>query len=191
MKIAIIDNYDSFTYNLYQLFAVTAKKGTQIDVFKNDQIEPHYIAKHKYTHIVISPGPKDPMQSGMSCDIIKEYHNKIPILGVCLGHQCIAHVFGAKVIKAANVLHGKTSKIYHHSSGLFKNIESPFTAARYHSLIINKIPKEFQLTAWTKQNEIMGIQHKQYPLFGVQFHPESFMTEFGDKIIKNFINANY
>ncbi|MDP2642634.1 MAG: aminodeoxychorismate/anthranilate synthase component II [Candidatus Peregrinibacteria bacterium] len=185
--ILLIDNYDSFTYNLYQLIE---SLGEETKVVKNDEITINEIKKIKPSKIVISPGPGSPKDSGISKQVIETFYKEIPILGVCLGHQCIGEIFGSKVVHAKKLMHGKTSKIYHDKKYIFKNLKNPFTGARYHSLIINKIPKDFLLTAWTKEKEIMGIKHEKYKLFGVQFHPESFMTEEGEKIMKNFLNEN-
>jgi len=185
--ILLIDNYDSFTYNLYQLIE---SLGKETKVVKNDEITINEIKKIKPSKIVISPGPGSPKDSGLSKQVIEAFYKEIPILGVCLGHQCIGEIFGAKVIHAKKLMHGKTSKIYHDKKSIFTNVKNPFTGARYHSLMINKVPKDFLLTAWTKDKEIMGIKHKKYKLFGVQFHPESFMTKEGEKIIKNFLNEN-
>jgi len=185
IKILLIDNYDSFTYNLYQQFLVCG--AGKVDVFKNDEIN---IAKiNSYSHIVISPGPKDPLHAGISCRVISRYYREIPILGVCLGHQCIGQVFGVNTVRAPQPVHGKTSEIFHTGDGIFKSNKNPFLAARYHSLVIDKVPENFTLTAWTRDNIIMGIQSNEFPLFGVQFHPESFMTEEGNKIIKNFLKT--
>lgn len=188
MKILLIDNYDSFTFNLYQQIE---RLGGRVDVRKHDEAcEPD-----KYDAIVISPGPKAPRDAGISCDIIREFYGKKPILGVCLGHQCIGEVFGAKTIHAPQVMHGKTSDIEHTGKGLFAGAPEPFRVARYHSLIVDRVPDEFELTAWTRcqsaseakhHNIIMAISHVSAPTFGVQFHPESFLTEGGDILIKNF-----
>lgn len=164
--------------------------GEETKVVKNDEITVSGIKKIKPSKIIISPGPGSPKDSGISKKIIKTFYKEIPILGVCLGHQCIGEIFGSKVIHAKKLMHGKTSKIYHDKKNIFKDIKNPFVAARYHSLIIDKIPKNFILTAWTKDKEIMGIKHEKYKLFGIQFHPESFMTEEGKKIMKNFLNEN-
>lgn len=186
--ILIIDNYDSFTHNLYQQIE---SLGSKTKIFKNDEITIHQIQKLKPNKIIISPGPGRPKNSGISMEVIKNFYKKIPILGVCLGQECIGELFGAKIIHAKKIMHGKTSKIYHTTENLTKNlfnkIKNPFVAARYHSLIINKVPKDFVLTAWTLDNEIMAIQHKKFPLYSVQFHPESFLTEEGDKLMKNFL----
>lgn len=182
--ILIIDNYDSFTYNLYQQIESLNKK---TKVFKNDEISLEQIKRLKPEKIIISPGPKRPEDSGISIKVIKKFYKQIPILGVCLGHECIGQIFDAKVIHAKKILHGKTSEIYHNDSKLFKNISNPFSAARYHSLILDKTPQHFKLSAWTKDKEIMAIEHDKYPLYGIQFHPESFLTEEGNKIMHNFL----
>jgi len=180
----LIDNYDSFTYNLYQYFL---KEHINITIKRNDKITFKDIHKINPSKIIISPGPKTPKQSGISKQIIKEFGTKIPILGICLGHQCIADTFGGKVNKLNKIIHGNTSKIYHNKKGIFNNIPNPFLAARYHSLIVTKLPSCFEIIAWTKNKIIMGIQHKKWPIIGLQFHPESFLTEKGETIIKNFI----
>lgn len=185
--IVIIDNYDSFTYNLYQQIE---SFGEKTKIFKNDEIKISELKKIKPSKIIISPGPGRPSDSGISKKVIKNFYKKIPILGVCLGHQCIGELFGSKITHAKQILHGKTSKIFHTKKDLFLNIKNPFSAARYHSLVINKIPQNFILTAWTKDNKIMGIKHKKYPLFGIQFHTESFMTREGNKIMQNFLKYN-
>lgn len=189
MKIIIINNYDSFTYNLYQLVAEITKDLPL--VYNNDQLTYKQFSKIQPDAIVISPGPGNPENKkdfGISYEIIKNM--QIPILGVCLGHQGIASVFGAKIINAPVVFHGKQSLIYHQGDGLFQDIPQGFTAMRYHSLMIDKnnIPKELQKTAWTKDSVIMGIKHVTKPLFGVQFHPESIGTKYGKKLLENFIN---
>lgn len=181
----LLDNYDSFTYNLYHYFE---EQGIKVLVKRNDKITIKEIKKLNPEKIIISPGPKDPFDCGISCRVIKSFMKKIPILGVCLGHQCIGYVFGSKIIKSKRIMHGKTSLIYHNNSGLFKDIPSPFTAARYHSLIIKSIKRPLTVTAITKDNIIMGLKHESYHLWGIQFHPESFMTSYGKRIIKNFIN---
>ena len=182
--ILLIDNYDSFTYNLYQQIE---KLGTKTIVKKNDEISINEIAKLNPSKIVISPGPKDPQDSGISTQIIEKFYKKKPILGVCLGHQCIGSLFKSRVIQAKEIIHGKTSKITHTSQGIFKNISNPTEVARYHSLAIDKVPENFTLTAWTSDKEIMAMQHNKFPLHSIQFHTESFMTKEGDKIIKNFL----
>lgn len=183
--VLLIDNYDSFTYNLYQLIA---SLGFDVIVRKHDEITLKEIELLKPEKIVISPGPKRPEDAGISMGAIEKFYKTIPILGVCLGHQCIGQLFGVEVIHAKKVLHGKTSQVTHDNKGIFYGIKNPFLAARYHSLALEKVPKGFDLTAWTEDKEIMAIQHKEYPLYGIQFHPESFMTEQGDKIMKNFLS---
>lgn len=182
--ILIIDNYDSFTYNLYQQ---TESLGKSTLVVKNDEITLEKIAKLAPEKIIISPGPRRPEDSGISNAVVQKFYTQIPILGVCLGHECIGQIFGSRVVQAKRILHGKTSDIYHSNEKLFKGIKNPFKAARYHSLILDRVPENFKLTAWTKDKEIMAIKHKKYPLFGVQFHPESFLTEEGTKLMNNFL----
>lgn len=182
--ILIIDNYDSFTYNLYQQIR---SLGAKTKVVKNDQISIPQIQKLRPSKIIISPGPGRPEEGGISNKVVQKFYSQIPILGVCLGHQCIGQIFGSKIIHAKETLHGKTSPIFHTEDKLFKGISNPFNAARYHSLAIDTLPRDFILTAWDKNNEIMGIQHKKHPLFGIQFHPESFLTPEGDKLIHNFL----
>ncbi len=185
--ILVIDNYDSFTYNLVQYLG---EMGQTLKVYRNDKISLDAIKKLKPDYIVISPGPGGPKDAGISKSVIKEFAGKIPILGVCLGHQCIAEVFGAKIVRADRIMHGKTSKILHNKKGIFKNIGNPFLATRYHSLIIKKgtLPKDIDIIAKTKENEIMSIKHKKFNLWGVQFHPESILTENGKKLLKNFLD---
>jgi len=185
--ILMIDNYDSFTYNLVQYLS---ELGEKLAVYRNDKINLRTIEKLKPSHIVISPGPGRPNDAGISKQVIKRFGKKVPILGVCLGHQCVAEVFGGKIISAPKLMHGKTSMIYHDKVGIFKGITSPFEATRYHSLIVDKktLPKTFKITAWTKDKEIMSLRHKKFPVWGVQFHPESILTQYGKKLLKNFIN---
>ena len=183
--ILLIDNYDSFTYNLYQQIE---SLGHKTKVVAHDKITLKEIRKLKPEKIIISPGPKRPEHSGICISVIKNFYKTIPILGVCLGHEAIGQIFGSKVIHASKILHGKTSQIHHEQEGIFKGVKSPFQAARYHSLIINKVPDNFILTAWTSK-EIMAIQHKKYPLHGIQFHPESFMAPKGNKLMKNFLKS--
>lgn len=182
--ILLIDNYDSFTYNLYQQIE---SLGSKTIVKENDKISIREIKKLSPSHIVISPGPGTPRESGISPQIIKEFYSKLPILGVCLGHQAIAEVFGSKTVRAKYVLHGKVSNIINTGKNLFEGTKKTFKVARYHSLIIDKVPHDFNLDAYTDKNEIMAITHKKYPLYGIQFHPESFLTEEGNKIMKNFL----
>lgn len=185
--ILMIDNYDSFTYNLVQYLG---QLGEQLKVFRNDKISVKKIKQLKPKKIVISPGPGRPSEAGISNELIEKFKDEVPILGVCLGHQCIGEVFGGKVIHAKKIMHGKTSMIYHNKKDIFKNVPSPFEATRYHSLVIERksLPKELEITAYTKgDNEIMGVRHKKFPIWGVQFHPESILTGEGMKILKNFI----
>ena len=187
MKIILIDNYDSFTFNLYHYLSSLKVK---VDVIRNDEITDKEIIKNKYDKIVISPGPGNPNQSGNCIKIVKSLYKKIPILGVCLGHQIIGQVFGSKIIQAKKLMHGKTSMIQSNRIGILKNLPSRFEATRYHSLIIDKktLSKELEITAQTEDGLIMGIKHKKYNVHGVQFHPESIKTIIGIKILKNFIN---
>ena len=183
----MIDNYDSFTYNLVQYFN---QLGQEVEVHRNDLISLDDIEKKSPEYIVISPGPCTPEEAGISVELIKKFKDKFPILGVCLGHQCLGAAFGANIIRADEIMHGKLSEIIHDGSGLFKGLESPFKATRYHSLIIeeNTLEKEFLVRAWIENKTIMAIQHEKLPLFGLQFHPESIATEQGMEILKNFLN---
>ena len=185
-KIILIDNYDSFTFNLYHYLSSLKVK---VDVIRNDQITSYEILKKKYNKIVISPGPGNPNQSGNCLKIVKSLYKKIPILGVCLGHQIIGQVFGSKIIQTKKLMHGKTSKIISKKLGILKNLPTSFEATRYHSLIIDKktLSKELEITAESKDGLVMGVQHKKYAVHGVQFHPESIKTKLGIKILKNFI----
>ena len=185
-KIILIDNYDSFTFNLYHYLSSLK---VRVDVIRNDQITSNQILKKKYNKIVISPGPGNPNQSGNCLKIVKSLYKKIPILGVCLGHQIIGQVFGSKIVQAKRLMHGKTSKIISKKLGILKNLPKSFEATRYHSLIIDKksLSKHFEITAESKDGLIMGVQHKKYNVHGVQFHPESIKTKLGIKILKNFI----
>ncbi|MCK5451090.1 MAG: aminodeoxychorismate/anthranilate synthase component II [Candidatus Omnitrophica bacterium] len=184
--ILIIDNYDSFTYNLVQYLG---ELGESLEVYRNDKITLDEIKAIKPERIVISPGPGRPDDAGISKDVIREFEDEVPILGVCLGHQCIAEVYGSKVVRSERIMHGKVSSIYHNGEGVFKSIPSPFTATRYHSLIIDpeSLKDPLEMTAWTKEGEIMGVRHKEKPICGVQFHPESILTEEGKKLLGNFI----
>ena len=186
MKILLIDNYDSFTYNLYHYISKFKKN---VDVIRNDKIDAKTILRSKYSKIVISPGPGNPSQAGNCLNIVKEIYKKIPVLGVCLGHQIIAQVFGGKIIKAKNLMHGKTSIIKHNKNGLLSNIPMNFKATRYHSLVVDRknFPKDLIITAETKNKTIMGLMHNKYNVHGFQFHPESINTKIGVKLIKNFI----
>ena len=185
-KIILIDNYDSFTFNLYHYLSSLKVK---VDVIRNDQITSNEILKRKYNKIVISPGPGNPDQSGNCLKIVKSLYKKIPILGVCLGHQIIGQVFGSKIVQAKKLMHGKTSKIISKKIGILKNLPKSFEATRYHSLIIDKktLSKHLEITAESKDGLVMGVQHKKYNVHGVQFHPESIKTKLGIKILKNFI----
>jgi para-aminobenzoate synthetase component II len=182
----MIDNYDSFVYNLVRYFE---EIGEQVEVVRNDKININIIDVSKYLGIIISPGPKNPKEAGLSLDIIDKFKEKIPILGICLGHQCIGHYFGSEIIKGEKPMHGKISEVIHNNNGLFHNVKSPVKVTRYHSLIVDKetLPKELEITAESLDNVIMGIKHKELPIYGVQFHPEAELTEEGHKILVNFI----
>ena len=184
--ILMIDNYDSFTYNLVQYLG---ELGQDVRVFRNDQISIAEIRRLDPQRIIISPGPCTPLEAGISNDVIKAFAEKMPLLGVCLGHQCIAHTFGAKVVRAKRLMHGKTSMINHDGKGIYKGLPNPFEATRYHSLIVEpeSIPDCLEVTARTHQQEIMGIRHRELPVEGVQFHPESILTQCGMALLKNFI----
>ena len=187
MKVILIDNYDSFTFNLYHYLSSLK---VNVNVVRNDKIDDKEIIKDRYNRIVISPGPGNPNQAGNCIKIVKNLYKKIPILGVCLGHQIIGQVFGSKIIQAKKLMHGKTSTIKSKKIGILKNLPSKFKATRYHSLIIDKktLSRELEITAETKDGIIMGVKHKKYNIHGVQFHPESIKTTVGLKILKNFIN---
>jgi anthranilate synthase/aminodeoxychorismate synthase-like glutamine amidotransferase len=184
----IIDNYDSFTYNLVQYFGELGEKPV---VYRNDQITLQEIEQLKPERIVISPGPCTPKEAGISNDLIRHFAGKVPILGVCLGHQCIGYVYGGEIVRAGRLMHGKTSMIHHQNTGLFKGLENPFEATRYHSLVINPngFPSELEIMAETDMKEIMAVRHKKHPIWGVQFHPESILTKEGKKLSKNFLNV--
>lgn len=184
--ILIIDNYDSFTYNLVQYFG---ELNADPVVYRNDQITLEKIAELKPERIVISPGPKTPAEAGISNDVIREWGPKIPLLGVCLGHQCLAHVFGGEVVRAERLMHGKISPILHDGKGVFHGLPNPFDATRYHSLIVKRetLPSCLIITAETAEKEIMGLKHETYPVYGVQFHPESILTSQGKDILRNFL----
>ena len=186
--ILIIDNYDSFTYNLVQYLG---ELGANLVVHRNNKITLDQIEALAPEKIVISPGPCTPREAGISCDLIRHFAGRVPLLGVCLGHQCIGDVFGGDVVRAGRLMHGKTSMIYHNGEQIFDDLENPFEATRYHSLIVKKetLPDCFELTAWTDQDEIMGLRHKDYPIWGVQFHPESILTVEGKKLLANFLNG--
>jgi anthranilate synthase/aminodeoxychorismate synthase-like glutamine amidotransferase len=183
--IVVIDNYDSFTYNLVQYLG---ELGADVRVFRNDAVTVEELNTLDPSHIVISPGPGDPTQAGVSNEVIFQLGPRLPLLGVCLGHQCIGEVFGGKVTRAPRLMHGKASPIYHNGEGLFVDIPSPFEATRYHSLIVTEpLPTELQVTAFTSEGELMGLRHRHHPIFGVQFHPESILTAPGKQILRNFL----
>ena len=184
----MIDNYDSFTYNLVQYLG---SLGAQVLVKRNDQTTIEEIESLDPEGIVISPGPCTPAEAGISVDVIRRFHREIPILGVCLGHQSIGVAFGGRIVRAKRLMHGKVSQIFHTGEGVFKGIPSPFTAVRYHSLVIEResLPDVLKITAWSEDEEIMGVQHREYPVFGVQFHPESVLSEHGMDILKNFLEV--
>ncbi len=184
--LVMIDNYDSFTYNLVQYFQVLKER---VLVYRNDEITPSQIEELRPKYLVISPGPCTPKEAGVSVKLIQEFAGKIPILGVCLGHQSIGAAFGAKIVRAKRIMHGKTSMIYHDDKTIYKGIENPFMATRYHSLVVEResLPGCLEISAWTEEDEIMGIRHKEYPIEGVQFHPESILTKVGLKILENFL----
>jgi len=186
--ILVIDNYDSFTYNLVQYLG---ELGRKVEVFRNDKISIEEIRSISPEKILVSPGPCTPKEAGISIDVIRSFSGKVPIFGVCLGHQSIAEAFGGKVIKAENLMHGKTSQIFHDGKTIFKDMPNPFTATRYHSLIVEKesLPSTLEVSAWTKDGEIMGLRHKELQVEGVQFHPESILTREGMKILKNFADS--
>ncbi|MBU0618222.1 MAG: aminodeoxychorismate/anthranilate synthase component II [Planctomycetes bacterium] len=188
--ILLIDNYDSFTYNLVQTLG-EIEPGIAIEVHRNDQISLDEIEAMKPSHIIISPGPCTPREAGISVDVVKRCSGQMPLLGVCLGHQSIAYARGGRVIRAKRLLHGKTSMIRHDGKYLFEGIENPFRATRYHSLIVERetLPSDFEICATTEDDptEIMGLRHRQQPVFGVQFHPESFLTDHGHKLLANFL----
>jgi len=184
--ILVIDNYDSFTYNLVQYLG---ELGATVKVVRNDQITLDEIRDLDPKHIVVSPGPGEPEDGGISNDVIRAFGSEIPILGVCLGHQCIGYVYGGNITRAPRLMHGKTSPVYHGNDGLFNGVPSPFQATRYHSLIVEEpLPECLQIIAFTSEGEVMGVRHKEHPVVGVQFHPESILTEHGKKILRNFLD---
>lgn len=184
--ILVIDNYDSFTYNLVQYLG---ELGEEVKVYRNDEIDIAGIEALGPDHILISPGPCTPNEAGISLDVISHFKGIIPIFGVCLGHQAIGQAFGGNVIRAERLMHGKTSAIQHTGESVFEGLPVPFTATRYHSLIVEKetFPEELEITAWTEEGEIMGLRHKHYPVEGVQFHPESIITDHGHQMLRNFL----
>jgi anthranilate synthase component II len=187
MKILVVDNYDSFTYNLVQYLG---ELGADPVVWRNDQFSLEDVRNLKVDGIVISPGPCTPLEAGLSVDVIKSFGEQTPVLGVCLGHQSIGQAFGAKVVRAKNLMHGKTSSIAHDGSGMFSSLPNEFTATRYHSLVIEDLPESLRVNAWVNElgeRTIMGVEHTQFPIHGVQFHPESALTEHGHKMLENFL----
>ena len=182
----LIDNYDSFTYNLFQYLS---ELGEEVVVVRNDKTTLEEIDRMKPQGIVISPGPSTPLRAGISNEVIRHFGSRVPILGVCLGHQCIGYSYGGSFGQAREIMHGKSSLIYHNSQGVLAGLPNPFPAIRYHSLIVQRegLPDCLEVTAWTEDNTIMGLRHRQYPVEGVQFHPESFMTEVGKDVLKNFL----
>ena len=185
--ILVIDNYDSFVYNLVQYLG---ELGKRTEVYRNDYLSLKEIERKKPEGILISPGPGRPEEAGMSNRIVEYFAPRMPILGVCLGHQCIGQVFGARIVGAENLMHGKTSLIHHYGKDIYQGVENPFVATRYHSLIIknDSLPTCLVKTAWTAEDEIMGVRHREYPVFGMQFHPESILTKAGKALLKNFLN---
>jgi len=191
VKVVMVDNYDSFTYNLVQYFG---ELGADVTVVRNDEVTVEEIAALSPDKIVISPGPCTPKEAGISVETILKYAGKLPILGVCLGHQSIGHAFGGDIVHAKSIMHGKTSPVYHHDTGVFKGLNNPFIATRYHSLVIDQqtLPDCLEVTAWTQDesgniDEIMGVRHKELDIEGVQFHPESILTEHGHDMLRNFL----
>ncbi len=185
-RILMVDNYDSFTYNLVQYLG---ELGQELVVYRNDALTLDRIRRLKPDRIVISPGPGSPKDAGISNEVIRELGPRIPVLGVCLGHQCIGAVFGGRVERNFRLMHGKTSPIHHDGKGLFRGLPDPFEATRYHSLVVRRegLPQELEITAWTKEKEIMGLRHRRYPIHGVQFHPESILTTVGKELLRNFL----
>ncbi|MBO9312739.1 MAG: aminodeoxychorismate/anthranilate synthase component II [Chloroflexus sp.] len=190
MRVLLIDNYDSFTYNLYQYLC---ELGAEVEVVRNDQITVTEVAQRHPDRIVISPGPCTPAEAGISVEVIRRLGSHIPILGVCLGHQAIGAAYGGTVVRAPMVMHGKLSPIYHNAQGVFAGLPSPFQATRYHSLVVRRedLPAELEITAWTEDGIIMGLRHRSLPVEGVQFHPESIMTDHGKQMLANFLIGTY
>lgn len=188
--IVLIDNYDSFTYNLVQRLG-EIDPSVELLVARNDKISLEQIEESRPTHIIISPGPCTPLEAGISNEVIRRFAPRVPILGVCLGHQCIGHSFGAEVVRGDRIMHGKTSLIHHDDKGIYRGLPNPFDATRYHSLVIRPgtLSREFEVVARTDEDEIMGVRHKTYPLEGVQYHPESFLTMAGTDLLRNFLKS--
>jgi anthranilate synthase/aminodeoxychorismate synthase-like glutamine amidotransferase len=190
--IVLIDNYDSFTYNLVQRFG-ELDPNLRLHVVRNDQATLEEVAALKPTHLVVSPGPCTPREAGISNEALRHFASRVPTLGVCLGHQCIGHVFGGEVVRNYRIMHGKTSLIHHDGQGVFRGLSNPFEATRYHSLVIRRetfTHPDFVVSAWTDEGEIMGVRHRAWPLHGVQFHPESFLTLEGPRLLQNFLEMN-
>lgn len=187
--ILVIDNYDSFTYNLVQYIG---ELGGEPLVVRNDECSLEDLKAKNPTHVVISPGPGDPKDAGLSSEVIRHFGERVPVLGVCLGHQCLAYTNGGKVVRAGRLMHGKTSRVYHHETGLFKGLTNPLTVGRYHSLIVEEssLPQTFEIIAYTQEGEIMGLQLRGKPVYGVQFHPESILTSQGKQLLKNFLTRS-
>ena len=187
--ILLIDNYDSFTYNLVQRLG-EIDPNVDLRVVRNDQITLDEIEAYRPSHLIISPGPCTPTEAGISNQIVLRFGPTIPLLGVCLGHQCIGQSLGGRIVRAERIMHGKTSWIHHDGKGIYRGVPSPFEATRYHSLVIEPgtLPRELEVVAWTDRDEIMGVRHREFPLEGVQFHPESFLTVEGIKLLKNFVD---
>ena len=185
--LVLIDNYDSFTYNIYQYLS---DLGESVKVVRNDRATPAEILEMDPDKIIISPGPSTPEKAGVSNDVIKQMGKSIPILGVCLGHECVGQSYGGIICRAGTIMHGKSSRIHHNGEGLFAGLPDPFYAIRYHSLVVNRdtLPDCLEVTAWTDDGTVMGLRHKQHPVYGVQFHPESFMTQGGKDILRNFLS---
>jgi anthranilate synthase/aminodeoxychorismate synthase-like glutamine amidotransferase len=185
----LIDNYDSFTYNLYQYFC---ELGQEVRVARNDRLTLDDVELLAPERIVVSPGPSTPDHAGVSNEMFRCFGSRIPMLGVCLGHQCLGQVYGGKVVRAGRVMHGKTSPVHHDGKGLFRGLPSPFNAVRYHSLLVERVtlPAELEISAWTEDGTVMGLRHRRLPVAGIQFHPESFMTEYGREILTNFLGGS-